>query len=85
MQEQFARGLGLVILQIAVRVFVNVRVVEPDLVLFHARKGVGDLPLAGTQRFDLRAVQHDARLERFEDVIIAPGFVIGHDVGHDQF
>jgi hypothetical protein len=27
-------------------------------------------------------VQHDARLERFEDVIIAPGFMIGHDVGH---
>jgi hypothetical protein len=28
-------------------------------------------------------VQHDARLERFVDVIIAPGFVIGHDVGHE--
>jgi hypothetical protein len=27
-------------------------------------------------------VQHDARLERFEDMIIAPGFVVGHDVGH---
>jgi hypothetical protein len=27
-------------------------------------------------------VQHDARLERFEDVIIAPGLVVGHDVGH---
>jgi hypothetical protein len=29
-------------------------------------------------------VQHDARLERFEDVIIAPRCVVGHDVGHDQ-
>ena len=67
------------------RVFVNVRVVKPDLVLLHAREGVGDLPLARAQRLDLRAVQHDARLEGFEDVIIAPGFVVGHDVGHDQF
>ncbi len=83
-QEQFARRFGNVILEIAVRVFVNVGVVKPGLVLVHAREGVGDLPLARAQRLDLRAVQHDARLEGFEDVVIAPGFVVGHDVGHES-
>jgi hypothetical protein len=29
-------------------------------------------------------VQHDARLERFEDMIVTPGFMIGHDVGHES-
>jgi hypothetical protein len=81
-QEQFARRFGNVVLKITVRVFVNVDVVNPDFVFVHAREGVGDLPLARAQRLDLRAVQHDPRLERLEDVVIAPGFVIGHDVGH---
>ena len=81
-QEQFARRFGRVVLEVAVRVFVNVRVVQPDLVLLDAREGVGDLSLARAQRLDLRAMQHDARLERLEDVVIAPGFVVGHDVGH---
>jgi hypothetical protein len=84
-QEQFARRFGNMILQIAVRVFVNVDVVNPRLVFFHAREGIRNLAFARAQRLDLRAVQHDASLERLKDVIIAPGFVIGHDVGHEYY
>jgi hypothetical protein len=29
-------------------------------------------------------VQHDARLKRLDDVVIAPGFVVGHDIGHES-
>ena len=84
MQQQFARGLGLVILEIAVRILVNVRVVQKDLVVLHAREGVADLAFAGAQRLDLGAVQDDARLEGLEDVIVAPGFRVGHNVSHGR-
>ena len=47
------------ILEVAVRVFVDVRVMEKDLVVFHAGKGIGDLAFAGAQRLDLSAVQND--------------------------
>ena len=46
-QEQFARRLGNVILQIAVRVFVNVDVLEPNFSLFDSRKSIGNLTFAG--------------------------------------
>ena len=72
------------VLAVALRVFVNVRVVEKDLVFLDAGKGVGDLALAGAQGFDLGAVQDDARLEGFEDVVVAAGFRVVEDVGHKQ-
>ena len=81
-QKQFSRRLGFVILDVAVRIFVNVRVVEPRFVFLDAREGVGNLPLARAQRLDLCAMQHDARLKGLEDVVIAPGFVVGDDVSH---
>lgn len=42
-QEEFARGFRGVILDVAVRVFVNVGVVEVNLAVFDPRKGVADL------------------------------------------
>jgi hypothetical protein len=45
--------------------------------------GVSDLPFAGPQGFNFRAMQHDARLERLQNVVIAAGLVVGHYVGHD--
>ena len=83
-QQEFAGGLGLVVEAVAAGVFVNVGVVKIDLVVFHAGKGVADLALAGAQGFDLGAVQDDAGLEGFEDVVIAPGFGVGKDVGHNR-
>lgn len=51
MQQQFTRGLGLMVLEIAVRVFVNVRVVEKNLVVFDAGVGIGDLALPARNAF----------------------------------
>jgi len=62
-EQQFADGLGLMVLEIAVRVFVNVRVVEKHLRVLDAGEGVADLPLAGAQGLDLSTAQGDARLE----------------------
>lgn len=84
MQQELSWRLRLVVLDIAVRVFINVGVVEPDFILFHAGECVRDLPLARAQSFYFRAVQDDPDLKRFEDVIIAPAFVIGHNVRHGR-
>ena len=72
-QQELAHGLGLMVLQIAVGVLVNVRVVKIDLIVLHARKGVADLAFAGAQGLDLGAVQDDPRLEGLKDVVVAPG------------
>jgi hypothetical protein len=53
-----------------------------NLVILHPGKGLADLPLARAQRLHLRAVQHDARLEGVEDVIVSPGFGIAQNVRH---
>jgi len=69
---------------IGLRVFVDVGVVEPDLVLFHAGKGVVDLRFAGAKRFDFRTMQDDAGLKGLQDIVIAPGFGVMQDFGHKQ-
>jgi hypothetical protein len=71
-----------VILKIAVRILINVGVVEKDLLVIHTRKGVADLAPAGTQRFNLSSTQDDSSLKDFEDMKIAAGFGIAQDVGH---
>ena len=49
MQEQFARSFGRMVLEVAVGIFVDVRVVEPDFIVFDPRESVTDLALAGAQ------------------------------------
>ena len=82
-QQQFARRFGLMVLDVAVRVFVYVRVVKKNLLVFNARKRITNLPFAGAQSLDLCAVQDNAGLKGFEDVILVPGFGIGQDVSHE--
>src|SRR6185369_14183667 len=53
-------------------------------IILDSRKSIADLPFAGAQGFHLSAAQNDARLERLEDVIIAAGFRIAQDVGHEM-
>src|SRR5436189_6371989 len=84
MQQQLADGLGLVVLEISKGVLVDVRVVKKGLTVLDMREGVGDLSLAGPQSLDLGAVKYNARLERFEDVVIAAGLRVGEDVGHKR-
>src|ERR1035441_7066459 len=70
--------LGLMILQVPVRILVNVGVMKINLVMVNPCKGIADLAFARPQRLNLRALQHDARLESVEDVIVAPGFGLAH-------
>ena len=81
-EEEFAGGFGLVVLEVAVGVFVDVGVVEEDFVVIDASKGVGDLAFAGAKCFDFGAVEDDASLEGVEDVEVAAGLGVGEDVGH---
>ena len=45
------------VIDVAVRVLVDVRVVQPDLLVFDACKGVPDLTFARAQGLDLSAVE----------------------------
>jgi dUTPase len=72
------------IAKVAVRVLVDMRVVQPDFTVFNAGESVADLALAGAEGLDLGAAEDDSRLERFEDVIVPAGLRIGHDLGHKQ-
>ena len=71
------------VLQVAMRILVDMRIVEIHLVILDPRKRVANLAFAGAQRFHFRAVQHDAGLERLENVVIAPRFGIGQNIGHE--
>ena len=68
-------------------VFVDVRVVEEDLVIIDTREGVADLAFAGAEGLDLGALENDPRLVGLDDVVIAPSFWVGEDfgVGHNEF
>ena len=82
-QKQFARGFRGVVLDVAVRVFVNVGIVEVNLVVFDPRKGVTDLSFSGPKGLDLGAAEDDSRLKSFQDVEIAPRLGIADDLGAD--
>ena len=73
MQQQLALGLGLVVGGVAVRVFIDVCVVQPNLVVLHTGERIPNLPLAGAEGFHLSAAQDDARLERLLDVVFVSG------------
>jgi len=81
-EEELARGLGLVILAVALGVFVNVDIVKKDLVILDAGEGIGDLAPAGAEGFDFGAVEDETGLEGFEDVEIAAGLGVVENVGH---
>ena len=84
MQEEFADGFRLVVLEVAVAVLVDVRVIEQDFAFFDTREGIRDLAFACAKGFDFRAFKDDAGLENFGDMIIAPGFGIGEDVWQNR-
>ena len=81
-QKQAASGLGLVILHVAEGVLIDVGIVQPDLIVLDAREGVTELPLAGAKRLHLSALEDDASLVGFEDMVVAAGFRITEDIGH---
>lgn len=81
-EKQLARCFRDVTKNVGLRVFTDVRVVEPDFVLLHARERVADLGFAGAKRLDLRAPEHEAGFERFRNEKIAAGLGIVEDFRH---
>src|SRR5207245_8019480 len=81
-QQQFAKSFGLMILDIAVRVFINVRIVQVDLAILDAGKGIADLAFAGPKRLYLRASQDNSRLESLKNMIVATGFGVRDNIRH---
>ena len=74
MQEKFTNSLRLVVLHIAESVFVNVRVVQVNLIILNSRKGVANLTFAGAESLDLSSMKDQARFISFKDVVIPAGF-----------
>src|SRR5437868_625346 len=72
------------VLNVPMRVFINVRIMKIDLPVFHARKRVADLSFPGAQDFYFRPVQDNACLERLKDMKIAACFGICKDFGHKE-
>jgi hypothetical protein len=62
------------VLQIPVGIFVDMSVVQPNFVVLYPRERIAELPFAGSQGLDLRAVEHDAGFVGLQDVIIPAGF-----------
>src|ERR1035438_1131056 len=81
-QQQLTGRLGLMVLEVAVGVFVNVGVVEINLVIFDARKSIAKLTFASAQGLHLGAVQDNARLEGLEDMVVTTRFGSGQNIGH---
>src|SRR6202000_3194592 len=66
---QLARALGLVVEAAGLGVFGDIGVDQEQLAVLGVGVGFRDGRLAGAQRLDLRAHQHDAGLERLVDRI----------------
>src|ERR671930_822014 len=66
--QELARAFGVVVLAAGRAVGRDVDVVQPQLAVAHLRVAVLELRRAVAQRLDLRAREHDARLELVEQV-----------------
>src|SRR5215472_13362977 len=69
--------------EIAVRVFVDMRIIQIDFPVLDSGKGIGDLPLSCSKGFYLGPVQNDARLEGLQNVIVPSGFGVSENIGHE--
>ena len=82
MQEQLAVALGRMRPDRALRVVGDRGADEPDLVAPHVGVRVADLDVAVTQRLDLRAGEHETRLDTVEQLVVVPGTaVVGNQLG----
>ena len=80
MQQELPSPGRLVIDVTAMGVRADVNVVDPDFVIFDAREAVPKVHASFTDRFYLGSLQHDACLERLENVIIVQRLpILGRD------
>lgn len=83
-QEQFAWGLGDVVVDVAVGILVDVGAVKPCLTLLDPGEGLADLAAAGPEGFDLGSTQDESCLKGFEDLVVPTGLGILKDVRHGK-
>lgn len=83
-KEEAAGSLGGMIHDVALGVFVDMGVVEPDLIVLDPGKGIIQLGFAGTEGLDLGALEDDSSLVGIKDVVVAASLGIGDDIGHKQ-
>jgi len=80
LEQKLPQALGLVVEAIARLIFGDRRVDEPSLALaVDMRVALGDRRLAGAQRFDLRAGQREAGVERLAELVIEARLAIFGD------
>src|SRR6476661_5369812 len=81
LQQQLTLPARLVVQAVAVAVFRDVAVAQPDLVTFGGRVAFSDRAFALAQRFHLGSGELDASLEPLLDEIVeASAPVLGHDL-----
>jgi hypothetical protein len=80
-QQEFATAFWLVLGVTGACVRLNIGVVEVNLIVLDSRKGVIEVRKAGPDGFDLRALQFDASLYLFENLIVVERAAIGDDLG----
>src|SRR5690606_18398593 len=80
-EEELPRPLGLVTELARRGVGADVRVPQPRLAALEARVGVLQVRPPGAQRLDLAARQHEAGLERLDDLVVVPRLAVDGDDG----
>jgi hypothetical protein len=79
-QQQLAPPCRVVVRVATMAVRVDVDVVQPDFAAFHAREAVAEVHGAFADGLHLGADEHDARLERLEDVVVVKRLPVLGDV-----
>ena len=75
-EEQFPGAKRLVIREVAVAIGTDVAMVEKDLALSHAGVTILQVHAPLAQRFDLRALEHNARFELIFNEIVVEGLAV---------
>src|SRR6266403_4827963 len=70
------------VLEVPVRIFIDVSVVQKHFAVLYPSKRVADLALPRPQCLHLGAMQDDSGFERLQDVIISPRFGVAQNIGH---
>ncbi len=76
MEQEFPSAERLMIRKVAVAIRTDVAMMEKDLSLFHTGITVLQVHAPISQGLDLRALEHDARLELLFNEIVVVGFAI---------
>lgn len=79
-KQEFSWHHGFVIKLIAVGILLDGGIVEPCLPVFDPDIGIADLHMAGSDGFDLGALENDPGLHGFQDRVVVAGLFVDNDV-----